>query len=45
MEKIGATFCIKYIDPANQKKGGRAEVTIANLKKLIPAAKSEKVSL
>jgi hypothetical protein len=43
LEKIGATVCIKYIDPANQRKGGRAEVTIANLKKLIPAAKSEKV--
>lgn len=45
LTKIGATVCIKYIDPANQRKGGRAEVTIANLKKLIPQAKSEKVHL
>jgi hypothetical protein len=43
LERIGATVCIKYIDPTDQKKGGRADVTIANLKKLIPKAKSEKV--
>jgi len=45
LERIGATVCIKYIDPADQKKGGRADVTITNLKKLIPKAKSEKVHL
>jgi len=45
LERIGATVCIKYIDPSDQKKGGRADVTIANLKKLIPRAKSEKVHL
>ena len=44
LERIGATICLKYIDPANQKRGGKADITIANLKKLIPRAKSEKVS-
>jgi hypothetical protein len=43
LEWYGTTMCIKYIDPADQRKGGRAETTIANLKKLIPAATSEKV--
>jgi hypothetical protein len=43
LERYGATVCIKYIDPANQRRGGRAEITIANLKKLIPFAQSEKV--
>lgn len=43
LEKIGVSVCIKYIDPAQQLRGGKAEITIANLQKLIPKAKSEKV--
>jgi len=45
LEKLGIHAGIKYVDPANRWKGGKAHIVVDNLKKLIPRAKSEKVSV
>jgi len=45
LDRLGVNVGIKYIDPSNQAKGGKADITVNNLKKLIPKAKSELVKL
>ena len=45
LNSVGASVKIKYDDPSNQLKGGRAQVTIDNLKKYVKRARSEKVVL
>lgn len=45
LSSAGVSVKIKYHDPSNQLKGGRAMVTIDNLKKYVKRARSEKVVL
>jgi len=42
---LGAHVGIKYNDPSNRLKGGSADITIDNLKKLVKQARSSKVVL
>jgi len=42
---LGAHVGIKYADPANRLRGGSADITIDNLKKLVARARSSKVVL
>merc|ERR1719462_146506 len=45
LNAIGGVVRIKYDDPNNQLKGGKAEVVIENLKKYVKQAKSSYVKL
>jgi len=45
LNSVGASVKIKYDDPNNQLKGGRAQITVDDLKKYIKRAKSSKVQL
>merc|ERR1719462_434274 len=45
LNAIGGVVRIKYDDPNNQLKGGKAEVVIENLKKYVKQAKSSMSSL
>merc|ERR1712121_1224 len=42
---LGAHVGVKFSDPSNKLKGGSADITIDNLKKLVKQAKSTKVVL
>jgi hypothetical protein len=45
LDSVGVSVKIKYDDPNNQLKGGRAHLSVDNLKKYIKRAKSSKVEL
>ena len=42
---MGVKVGIDYIDPNNQLKGGKLDVSVDNLKRIFPKARSEKVEL
>merc|ERR1712142_1445648 len=44
-DALGLQVQIKYLDPNNQLKGGKAVITIDNLKKYVKRARSTKVQL
>lgn len=45
LNSVGASVKIKYDDPNNQLKGGKAQISIDNLKQYVKRARSSKVQL
>jgi len=45
LESVGVHVKVKYDDPNNQLKGGKAQVVVDNLKKYVKRARSSKVQL
>lgn len=45
LDSVGASVKIKYDDPNNQLKGGRAQISVDDLKKYVKRARSSKVKL
>jgi len=45
LSSVGASVKIKYDDPNNKLKGGKAQITVDDLKKYVSSARSSKVQL